>query len=311
MLKQKDLYLKKFDGFSLYLDNKDPGISKTLKDPKLFKKWHREPEFMDIMESEVSIGDIAFDLGANIGYATMHLAKFVGPSGKVYAVEPSPRNFEMLSESIKINGWEDRIEASPIGISDRSGTEQLHLSEASNLNSFKKTKHSQHCIDIQIASIDDFFRDRSFPNFIKMDIEGAEVKALAGMKEILEKEDSPMKILMEIHPMYYKADEFAIQLRRMFGYGFKTKYLVSAGIARPDYFVKHGYQPKKIYCTGDQTRGVYEGISEEHVVESCSNMFEDHEYSLPWRQIIKRPYRIFNRTIASPKIVRSILLERS
>ena len=311
MLKKEDLFLKEFDGFSLYLDNKDPGISKTLRGSKFFKKWHREPEFMDIMESEVSTGDIAFDLGANIGYAAMHLAKFVGPSGKVYAVEPSPRNFEILSESIKINGWEERIEASPIGISDRSGTEQLHLSDASNLNSFIKTKHSQHCIDIEIASIDDFFRDRGFPNFIKMDIEGAEVKALAGTEEILEKEDSSMKILMEIHPMYYQADEFAVQLRRMFDYGFKTKYLVSAGTARPEYFVKRGYEPQKVYHSGDHSRGVYRGICNDHVIEACSNMFEGHEISLPWRSLIKRPHRLFSRKVASPKIVRSILLERS
>ena len=310
MIIKEDLYLKKFDGFNMYLDNKDPGISYTLKGSKLFKKWHREPEFMDIMQSEVSPGDVAFDLGANIGYASLHLAKFVGNSGMVYAVEPSPRNFEILTESIKLNGWEDKVQASSIGISDRSGAGQLYLAEASNLNSFKETKYSKHCIDIKVSSIDDFFKERRFPNFIKMDIEGAEVKALAGIDDILRHKNSTIKILMEIHPMYYEANEFSYQLKRMFDHGFKTKYLVSAGTARPDYFTKRGYQPKKIYKSGDYSRGVYLGVSNDHVIESCSNMFEGHEINLPLRSIIKRPFRIFNRRIPSPKLVRSILLER-
>ena len=96
MDKHNNLKLKSFGRFSLFLDENDPGISKTLIRPKFFKKWHREPEFMDIIESEVNKGDVVFDLGANIGYVTMFLASFVGSHGKVFAVEPSPHNFDIL-----------------------------------------------------------------------------------------------------------------------------------------------------------------------------------------------------------------------
>ena len=143
-----------------------------------------------------------------------------------------------------------------------------------------------------------------------MDIEGAEVDALAGIDKILEN-NSRMKILMEIHPMYYDGDAFSKQLIRLFNKGFKTKYLVSAGNARPDYFISNGYKPEKVYVTGDFSRGLYVNVKEEHVIESCSNLFPNQTTTLGYLPILKRPYRIFNRTLPSPKIVRAIMLQRN
>ena len=310
-LDMEDLELKSLGDFSLYLDKKDPGISQTLLRPKYFRKWHREPEFMDIVEAEVGPGDTAFDLGANIGYVTMHLAQYVGKRGKVYAVEPSPRNFEILKESVSVNGLDDIVEMHQLAISSTSGVRQLNIAAESNLNSFAKTKYTKNTIEVDTASIDDFFEGRRFPNFIKMDIEGAEVDALAGIDRILDASDAPIKILMEVHPMYYEEDAFSIQLQRLFDRGFKTKYVVSAGTAEPPYFKEKGYSPVKTYETGDWTRGVYLGVKNEHVIESCSKLFEDQFFNLPWMSILKKPTRFFQRKVSSPKIVRAIMIERS
>lgn len=160
------------------------------------------------------------------------------------------------------------------------------------------------------TSIDDFFKNRRFPNFIKMDIEGAEVDALAGIDEILEASDAPIKILMEVHPMYYQEDAFSKQLERLFNKGFRTKYLVSAGSANPPYFASRGYVPVKTYKTGDWGRGVYENVKNEHVVESCSRLFDDNVVRLPISSLLKNPKRLQHRTLHSPKIVRAILIER-
>ena len=100
MLDANNFVIKTIHGFKIYLDKKDPGISRTLIKPKFFRKWHREPEFMDIIEKEVTKGMVAFDLGANIGYVTLCLANLIGKQGHVYAVEPSPHNFEILKNKI-------------------------------------------------------------------------------------------------------------------------------------------------------------------------------------------------------------------
>ena len=90
---ESDLIKRKIGNHLMFLDRKDLGISKTLIKTPRWRKWPREPEFMEIIQDEVREGMVAFDLGANIGYVTLILAELVGPSGHVYAVEPNPRNF--------------------------------------------------------------------------------------------------------------------------------------------------------------------------------------------------------------------------
>ena len=311
MLDKNDLVIRKIDHFSMYVDKNDPGISATLMRPKFLRKWHREPDFMDIIKDEVSSGDVAFDLGANIGYVSMFLAKYVGENGTVYAVEPSPRNYEILKENIKLNNLTDIVKASNLAISSETGVTELNIAKESNLNSFRKTKHTVDTIEVKTTSIDDFFEDKPALNFIKMDIEGAEVLALKGINKILDKLDRPFKILMEVHPMYYEEEEFAKELKRLFGLGFKTKYLVSAGTARPPFFIERGYEPIKKYRTGDWTRGLYNNIRDEDVIESTSKLFDNQVFNLPLASILKNPKKIMNFKVSSPKIVRSILIERS
>lgn len=311
MLDKHELVIRKIDHFSMFVDRNDPGISATLMRPKFFRKWHREPDFMDIIEKEVGSGDVAFDLGANIGYVSMFLAKYVGESGKVYAVEPSPRNYEILKENINLNKLTETVQAFNLAVSSETGTTELNISKESNLNSFRKTKHTIDTIQVKTTSIDDFFEDKPGLNFIKMDIEGAEVEALKGINSILGKLDRPFKILMEVHPMYYDEDEFANELRRLFSLGFKTKYVVSAGSYNPPFFIERGYEPIKKYKTGDWTRGVYKNVKDEDVIESTSKLFDDHIFNLPISAILKNPTRIMNYKVSSPKIVRSILIERS
>ena len=310
MLSENDLILKSFGSFKLYLDKTDPGLSRALLRPKIFRKWHREPEFMDIIEKEVNTGDVVFDLGANLGYVTMFLAQYVGPTGMVYAAEPSPRNAHILSKTILKNNLSEFVELTQCAISSITGVRDLNIAAESNLNSFAKTKYTVNSIPVKTFSIDDFFSNRRFPNFIKMDIEGAEVDALKGLDIILKNNSQPIKILMEIHPMYYDGDEFAKQIIRLFENGFFTKYLVTAGTACPSYFSSKGYRPVKTYKSGDWTRGVYMNVAQEHVLESTCNMFHDHEVYINWSSVLKNPRKLFNRRVSNPKLVRCIMLER-
>jgi len=313
MIDEQDLVIKKINGLKLYIDRQDPGISASLMKPKFFQKWHREPVFMDLIESEVGDGDVAFDLGANIGYITTLLAKYVGVSGKVYGVEPSPRNFEILKKNISLNNQAEIVEVSQMAISASSGSRELNISSQSNLNSFTRTKHSIDSITVDTKSIDDFFEHRRYPNFIKMDIEGAEVEALSGMDKLLSRHDGRLGILIEVHPMYYDGEAFSQQLRRLFSEGFHTKYLCTAGTATPDYFVDKGYRPIKVYRTGPWTRGLYKNVKEDDVIESCGAGLTQ-EVRIPWtnflKNVVRNPKSIGERTLQSSKIVRSILLER-
>jgi FkbM family methyltransferase len=70
-----------------------------------------EPDESRCFRSIVKRGDLAVDAGANIGWYTLLLSGLVGESGCVVAFEPDPRNFELLCETIQLNGRGSRVTA--------------------------------------------------------------------------------------------------------------------------------------------------------------------------------------------------------
>jgi len=256
----------------MYLDAKDDGISRTLRhmDPK---GQLREPCFMYILTKEIEKGMVALDLGANIGYVTLFMAEGVGRTGKVFALEPDPKTYDTLCKNIEVNQYNDLVYPHCLGGSDKTGSMAYYRSAHSNLGGMEKTGHAKEVVEVPVSTMDDFFENKEFPNFIKMDIEGHEVEVLEGMYETLKNAPSPVKILMEVHPIYYSDDHsLEGQLRRLLELGFKTKYVVSAGIARPDFFIENGYEPFKVYKIAHTKleRGIYTGISDEHMVIAAS-----------------------------------------
>ena len=294
----------------MFLDKDDTGISRVLIKKHRSNKWPREPEFMDIITEEVTEGMVAFDLGANIGYITLILADLVGKNGRVYAVEPSPRNFEILTKNIELNNCTDRISAHQLAISDKDGTTSFFLSSSSNLGGLTSSGHTNASIEVEVQMSNTFFSDKPCPNFIKMDIEGAEVEAIAGMIETLSKAKLPVKILMETHPDYYQdGRNLEPCLQRLFEIGFETKYVITAGTAWPDFFIKKGYKPQRVYHTGTWSRGVYSKISEKDVIDAACNLHPG-SFKRSFRSCLKRPWMLFNRTVTTKKVVRGILLEK-
>ncbi|MBC8488000.1 MAG: FkbM family methyltransferase [Bacteroidetes bacterium] len=306
-----DLIQKKVGNHEMLLDKTDHGISRVLIKKSNSRKWPREPEFMDIITDEISDGMVAFDLGANIGYITLIMADKVGESGHVYAVEPDPRNFAILEKNIRLNNYTERVSSYQTAISNRNGTCRFFLSRSSNLGSLHATGNTKGAIDVTAQTGDTFFSDKLQPDFIKMDIEGAEVEALEGMLKTLEKKKGVVKILMETHSMYYNPeDSLKQQLIKLFEIGFRAKYVITAGIPKPFFFASRGYEPCRIYNSGYWTRGVYTGISNEDVFDSVRNMHTEL-IKVPFKKCLLRPWHFFNRTVHSHKIVRGLFLEKS
>jgi FkbM family methyltransferase len=77
--------------------------------PALPLGWHvaffgsYEPEFREIMRSVLSVGAVAVDVGANVGWHTLLMAKLVGPGGRVVAVEPNPSVRAQLLRNVNLN----------------------------------------------------------------------------------------------------------------------------------------------------------------------------------------------------------------
>ena len=269
--KKTSLVERKIHNFNFLLDIDSDGISKPL-----YYQGFRERVFMSLLYQEINEGDTCIDLGSNIGFTTLFMSEKAGLTGKVYAIEPDPWNVNMLKENIKRNGFNHNTTVYEVAISDKKEEIDFWQSEKSNLSSVQKTKHSTKSIKVQGHSLKTFLEDKNYPNFIKMDIEGHEVKVFEGALEYFKNNNKgTTKILLEVHPH--------------FDIGFKPKYVESTANPRPKKFVEAGYTPLAEIPTDGFIRGLYGPISEDHLLEfACRENTEG----------------------TSKKIVRSFMLER-
>ena len=290
------LRLRDFGEHKMYLLKHDDGISRTLNKKNGYAR--RELAFMTLIRENVKPGDVCFDVGANIGYVTLVLAKLSGKDGVVYAVEPTKQNYKVLKKNIILNGYENNIFAKRLAISNKTGKATLYLSGQSNLSSL--SRHSKTVTgrkeEVDTMTVDEYLEDKKTPNMYKMDIEGHEVQVLNGMHKTATVSPPGTQIFMEVHPkLYNKKLNMEDALKRFVKLGFRFRYVVSAAVAQPKLFKKKGYTPTRIFDVSGWQRGIYEDVSTEDAIYFCSH---------PHKEYVPK------RKKTSPKIVRYIILEK-
>jgi FkbM family methyltransferase len=177
-------------GFALNIGNpRETAIARSI---YLRGEW--EPEVARFIQTYVSPGMTVLDVGAYFGFFTLLLAKLTLPQGKVYAFEIDPGILPLLYENIATNGITN-AEVVETGLLDRS--EELSLvGQGQLLIRDDPTAKAT----VPVVAFDDWRLDRNIPkiDLVKMDIEGAELNALMGMRQTLS-QDSP-QLLLEVHP---------------------------------------------------------------------------------------------------------------
>jgi len=143
-----------------------------------------EPHLQRIIRGFVSAGDTAYDIGANIGYVTLSLAKRVGAQGHVIAFEPFPRNIASFRKNIEINFLQN-VRLMELAASDCAGEATIRLLE--NPATASLVWHRGHPsateLKVRTVPIDDLIDAGKIPlpRFVKIDVEGAEGQVLQGM----------------------------------------------------------------------------------------------------------------------------------
>jgi len=130
---------------------------------------------------EPKLGDIVFDIGAYVGDTALWFSKAVGPQGKVYAFEPEPGNFEKLKANLERNNVTNVIPLQ-LALSENEGEMQV----ASAGSSSTMTQAGTGTL-VKVTTIDKFAEANKLPrvDFIKMDVEGHELKVLTGARETI------------------------------------------------------------------------------------------------------------------------------
>lgn len=153
---------------------------------------------------EAQNGDVVADVGAFIGDTSLYFGKKVGSTGKVYAFEISSKSIEIGNENMNANGIKNVIFVNK-AVSDKIGTIKFNKNNNDSMNCIADTVISYNGDsygEVETITIDDFFFKKGINlDFIKADIEGAEMMMLNGAKETI-KTYKPVLAICLYHKKY-------------------------------------------------------------------------------------------------------------
>jgi FkbM family methyltransferase len=146
-----------------------------------------EPYETSLLMSLVTPGSTVVDIGANIGYHTVQFARAAGPDGRVYAFEPDPDNLRMLRHNVRTNGL-DNVVIVPKAASDATGTLTLYRSsENRGDHRVYDSGDGRTALTIDAVAPDEVLGAvTGTVSVLKLDIQGAESRAVAGMSRFLQ-----------------------------------------------------------------------------------------------------------------------------
>ena len=141
-----------------------------------------------------------FDIGAHIGLTTLPLANVVDAAGRVYAFEPSTSNLIFLKKHLKANNFRNvSVVEKLVGNKVDVCATFFEDEGVSGMNSMARIEETRREKQIEIVTIDSFSLGIGvIPDLIKIDIEGAELMALEGAKDILAQ--YLPTVFLSIHP---------------------------------------------------------------------------------------------------------------
>ena len=159
-----------------------------------------EQEFVRQIIDAINPGETLFDIGTCVGLVAIHAAK---RGAKVIAFEPEPTFRKRLRENLALNGMDD-MTVIEWAVSDSESMATLYTDGAHGNSPSLTAADGRGAIRVRTATIDSAIEAAALPvpHVIKLDIEGAEVRALQGMKSLLRRKDRPRVIFIEVHPNF-------------------------------------------------------------------------------------------------------------
>jgi len=191
-------------------------------------RWYDLPTQL-VMDAFIKKGDHVLDVGANFGHFALGAASLVGDTGRVDAFEPNPIVYSRLLQHISLNNL-NHVTPHNLGAADQEMMLELNVPLVnSGEATFGKSQYDdKDVISCQVSRLDDVMRG-SRVDFIKIDVEGFEVNALNGAREIIKLQkpiiltevvsshlENAGSSTAELHQFFRKADyvPFDLSLRR-------------------------------------------------------------------------------------------------
>jgi FkbM family methyltransferase len=177
-----------------------------------------EPDITRLMFRVLREGDFAIDCGANVGALTLTMSRLVGDSGRVLAVEAAPRACGKLRANLELNRIRN-VTVINKAVWEDDGDVVLHQSVDAGLSSLRPIDGEISAITCPSVTLAQLCGD-DVPRFIKMDMEGAEGRALMASGPLLDR----------------GVDFICCEINRLLIYNFD---ITEVGLR--DYMAAHGY----------------------------------------------------------------------
>lgn len=167
----------------------------------LFGVW--QPDITAWVWNHLRPGDIALDLGANLGYLSLLAATRTGPTGRVLAVEAEPEVFKMLQRNLQLNP-ELSVVARQAIVGESAGIGTIYRADSDHGSSSTERSGVADGVGTQVRMIraDSLVSTEDLPRLrlVKLDVEGDELRVLRGLDSLLHLMPVGSAVLAEIDP---------------------------------------------------------------------------------------------------------------
>lgn len=199
--KNQDRFLVNIFGVSFFISIQDT-YSKKWVFIRCDQGIIHEEKATELLGEKLKDSKCFVDIGAHLGYFTLFASKII-PEGQIISFELDKINFYLLKKNIELNNCKN-VEIFNNAVTDKPGKIEYKRDSDQpmpNLNILVTTSNNSFdkMISVDSVVLDDFFKNRTVkPNIIKIDVEGAEMNVLKGMKNLI-KSYKP-NLFLEIHP---------------------------------------------------------------------------------------------------------------
>jgi FkbM family methyltransferase len=172
-----------------------------------------ESAVQEAMVRHLGRGEVFYDIGANLGFFSLLAAHLSGlHEGRVYAFEAAPDNAEAVRRNAELNLIPNVVVIAK-AVAARAGRGRLQVVDDqswSKLAEYGDHPYTERVIDVELVAIDDLVRGGELapPALVKIDVEGAEIAVLEGMRETIERHRPA--IICELHDTHV---EFVAAMR--------------------------------------------------------------------------------------------------
>ncbi|MBJ7318579.1 MAG: FkbM family methyltransferase [Brevundimonas sp.] len=186
-----------------------------------------EDHVQSVFRHYLSSGSCVLDVGANIGFFSILAASIVGPSGHVIAIEPNRRNVRLLEASRRANDF-NQIEIHNVAAHTHAGILVLNTSYSNGTVSDLSDDLASLMLSeiVPAQPIDAIVGDRRI-DFLKIDVEGAELRALKGAHRVISR-DHPVIVSEYSHTGIHEGGD--AYLTWLVGQGYELAVIDGHGV---------------------------------------------------------------------------------